>query len=128
MTIPEAVQLVLQAGGIGKGGELFLLDMGKPVKIVKLAEEMIRLSNLEPYKDIDIVFTGLRPGEKLYEELLLDEEGATKTEYDKIWIAKQTKPDIKLVVSTIEELLNLPKDASADTYKVIMKKLIPTLK
>lgn len=128
MTIPEAVQLVLQAGGIGKGGELFLLDMGKPVKIVKLAEEMIRLSNLEPYKDIDIVFTGLRPGEKLYEELLLDEEGATKTEYDKIWIAKQTKIEANIVLNTINELLNLPKDADAKSYKEIMKKLIPTLK
>jgi len=76
---------------------------------------MIRLSNLEPYKDIDIVFTGLRPGEKLYEELLLDEEGATKTEYDKIWIAKQTKPDIKLVVSTIERALKPSKRCKVPT-------------
>ncbi len=69
MTIPEASQLVLQAGSMGKGGEIMLLDMGEPVKIVNLAEELIRLSGLKPYEDIDITFTGLRPGEKLYEEM-----------------------------------------------------------
>ncbi|MEF3254381.1 MAG: polysaccharide biosynthesis protein [Deferribacterales bacterium] len=128
MTIPEAVQLVLQAGGMGKGGELFLLDMGEPVKIVKLAEEMIRLSNLEPYKDIDIVFTGLRPGEKLYEELLLDEEGAVKTSHDKIWISKQMAVDPDLVYDTVNKLMNLSPDVTAEEVKIIMKVLIPTIK
>ena len=79
MTIPEAVSLVLQAGASAKGGEVFVLDMGEPVKIVDLAENIIRLSGYTPYKDIDIKFIGLRPGEKLYEELLMDEEGLEAT-------------------------------------------------
>lgn len=86
MTIPEAVQLVIQAGAMAKGGEIFILDMGEPVKIMDLAEKLIRLSGFEPYKDIDIVVTGLRPGEKLYEELLLSEEGIKETVHDKIFI------------------------------------------
>ncbi|MDO9080447.1 MAG: polysaccharide biosynthesis protein, partial [Desulfuromonadales bacterium] len=88
MTIPEAVQLVLQAGSMGHGGEIFVLNMGEPVRIVQLAEELIRLSGLTPYKDIDLVFTGLRPGEKLHEELLLDEEGIMPTSHDKICVAR----------------------------------------
>lgn len=86
MTIPEAVQLVLQAGCMGFGGEIFLLDMGEPVKIIRLAEEMIRLSGRRPYEDIEITFTGLRPGEKLYEELLIDGEGIKPTRHEKIRI------------------------------------------
>lgn len=88
MTIPEAVQLVLQAGSMGRGGEIFVLDMGEQVRIVQLAEELIRLSGLTPYKDIDLVFTGLRPGEKLHEELLLDEEGVMPTSHKKICVAR----------------------------------------
>lgn len=128
MTIPEAVQLVLQAGGIGKGGEIFLLDMGEPVKILKLAEEMIRLSNLEPYKDIQIVFTGLRPGEKLYEELLLEEEGATKTTHEKIWVAKQIDLDRKKIIEVIDKLLSSSSSLTKDEIKSIMKEVIPGLK
>lgn len=86
MTIPEAVRLILQAMSFAEGGEIFVLDMGQPVKILDLAENFIRLSGLEPYKDVDIVFTGLRPGEKLYEELLMDEEGIAKTPNKKIFI------------------------------------------
>ena len=88
MTIPEASQLVVQAGGLAKGGEIFVLDMGEPVKIVTLAENLIKLSGFEPYKDIDIQFSGLRPGEKLYEELSLEEEldERKKTGNDKIFV------------------------------------------
>lgn len=127
MTIPEAVQLVLQAGGLGKGGEIFLLDMGEPVKIVKLAEEMIRLSNLEPYKDIQIVFTGLRPGEKLYEELLLEEEGATKTSHEKIWVAKQIDLSNDKILGVINKLLT-SSNLTKNEIKEIMKEVIPGLK
>ena len=86
MTIPEAVQLVIQTGAMAKGGEIFILDMGEPVRIMDLAENVIRLSGYVPDVDIDIVVTGLRPGEKLYEELLLDEEGIEKTAHDKIYV------------------------------------------
>ena len=90
MTIPEAVSLILQAGVFAKGGEVFVLDMGSPVKIVNLAENLIKMAGYKPYRDIDIVFTGLRPGEKLFEELLMDEEGLKKTPNDKIYIGNQS--------------------------------------
>jgi FlaA1/EpsC-like NDP-sugar epimerase len=90
MTIPEAVALVLQAGGMASGGEVFVLDMGEPVKIFDLAKNLIRLSGFEPEEDIEIKVTGLRPGEKLYEELLMDEEGLKTTQNEKIFVAKPT--------------------------------------
>lgn len=90
MTIPEAVSLILQAGVYAGGGEVFVLDMGSPVKIVNLAENLIKLAGYKPYRDIDIVFTGLRPGEKLFEELLMDEEGLKKTSNEKIYIGNQS--------------------------------------
>ena len=92
MTIPEAVQLVIEAGSMANGGEIFVLDMGEPVKILDLAEKLIRLSGSEPYRDIPIKFTGLRPGEKLYEELLLSEEGIKETSHGKIYIGKPITP------------------------------------
>ena len=92
MTIPEAVQLVIQAGAMAKGGEIFILDMGDAVKIMDLAENVIRLSGYVPHVDIDIVVTGLRPGEKLYEELLLDEEGIAKTAHDNIYVGQPVPP------------------------------------
>ena len=88
MTIPEAVSLVLQAGAYARGGEIFVLDMGEPVRIDDLARNLIKLSGLQPDVDIPIVYTGLRPGEKLYEELLMDEEGLKKTAHEKIFIGK----------------------------------------
>ena len=96
MTIPEAVQLVIQTGAIAKGGEIFVLDMGEPVKIIDLAENIIRLSGYTPYEDIDIEVTGLRPGEKLYEELLLAEEGIEKTNHEKIYVGHPLEATAKL--------------------------------
>jgi FlaA1/EpsC-like NDP-sugar epimerase len=102
MTIPEASQLVLQAGALGTGGEIFILDMGEPVKIVNLAEDMIRLSGLTPYEDIDIVFTGVRKGEKLFEELEITGENLDRTNHPKIFIgkiAKYTNDQVEQIVS-----------------------------
>jgi FlaA1/EpsC-like NDP-sugar epimerase len=90
MTIPEAALLVTEAGALGAGGEIFLLDMGKPVKILDLAHEVIRLSGLEPDRDIPIVFTGIRPGEKIFEELLTDEEDTQATKWEKLFISRHT--------------------------------------
>jgi len=88
MTIPEAVSLVLQASATGSGGDVMVLDMGEPVSIVSLAEELIRIHGLEPYRDIDIVFSGVRPGEKLFEEMLTAEEGTTASKRNKIFLAR----------------------------------------
>jgi len=88
MTIPEASQLVLQAGAMGEGGEIFVLDMGQPVRILDLAKDLISLSGLRPHEDIDIVFSGIRPGEKLFEELEINEECLAKTRHPKIFIGK----------------------------------------
>ena len=104
MTIPEAVSLVLQAGAYAKGGEVFVLDMGEPVKILDLAENMIRLSGYVPYRDIDITFTGLRPGEKLYEELLMKEEGMQDTDNKLIHIGKPIEMDEEKFVQQLDEL------------------------
>jgi FlaA1/EpsC-like NDP-sugar epimerase len=90
MTIPEAVQLVLQAGAMGQGGEIFVLDMGEPVRILDVATDMIRLSGLKPYEDIDIVFSGIRPGEKLFEELQTDYEALDATAHRKIFVGRVT--------------------------------------
>lgn len=104
MTIPEACQLVIEAGNMGNGGEIFVFDMGKSVKIVDLAEKMIKLSGHTPYKDIDIKFTGLRPGEKLYEELLNDLENTLPTHHEKIMIARVRENDFDIVNKKLENL------------------------
>ena len=126
MTIPEAVSLVLQAGTFAHGGEIFVLDMGKQVKILTLAENLITLMGYKPYKDIDIVFTGLRPGEKLYEELLMNEEGLQKTSNEKIFIGHQVKIDIEKFSKELEKMRKIcmtnDKQAVVDQLKV----LVPT--
>lgn len=107
MTIPEAAQLVLQAGEYAKGGEIFVLDMGKPVKIYDLAWDLIKLSGFEPNKDIKIEITGLRPGEKLYEELLMSEEGLTNTKHEKIFIGRPTFSDLDEMQERMKELVGI---------------------
>ncbi|WP_027364674.1 polysaccharide biosynthesis protein [Desulfotruncus alcoholivorax] len=109
MTIPEAVQLVIQAGSMADGGEIFILDMGEPVKIVDLARDMIKLSGLEPGKDIEIKFTGMRPGEKLFEELLTEQEGATATTHKRIFVAK---PSLIEVSELEKQLLYLSENVN----------------
>ncbi len=125
MTIPEAVSLVLQAGARAKGGEIFVLDMGKPVKILDLALNLIRLSGLRPYEDIDIVFTGLRPGEKLYEELLMDEEGLQSTDNKLIHIGKPIDFDEELFIHQLEELDELSRMDSPKIKEKVME-VVPT--
>ena len=125
MTIPEAVSLVLQAGAYAKGGEIFVLDMGDPVKIYDLAVNMIKLSGFEPYKDIDIKITGLRPGEKLYEERLMEEEGLQKTANDKISIGKPLEIDEKNLFDKVMELY-VEAYNETDRMKELVHELVPT--
>ena len=127
MTIPEAVSLVLQAGAYAKGGQIFVLDMGEPVKIYTLAYNLIKLSGLEPEKDIEIVYTGLRPGEKLFEERLMDEEGMQKTPNGLISIAKPLPIDEENLFTTLEELYTAAY-AETDEMKTLVQKLVPTYK
>lgn len=121
MTIPEAVSLVMQAGALAKGGEVFVLDMGEPVKILDLAEKIIKLSGYEPYKDIRIDFTGLRPGEKLFEELLLTSEGIKTTSNKKIFIGTQKDFDLDVFRANLNDLIQYAQDNQVD-------KVIDTIK
>ena len=126
MTIPEATQLVLEAGSMGNGGEIYVFDMGKPVPIVDLARKMIRLSGLVPGIDIEIKYTGLRPGEKLYEELLNDAENTLPTHHQKILIARTGTPAIPSLEQVYQELFMLAADASRHLEMVAkMKDLVP---
>lgn len=123
MTIPEASQLVLQAGAIAKGGEVFVLDMGKPVKIVDMACDLVELSGLVPHRDISIKFTGLRPGEKLFEELLTAEEGTTSTKHEKIYVANLKVADEEIMQQGLQSLQQV---SEAEKIINILYKLIPT--
>ncbi|HKL09109.1 MAG TPA: nucleoside-diphosphate sugar epimerase/dehydratase [Bacteroidales bacterium] len=128
MTIPEACQLVIEAGAISKGGEIFLFDMGKSVKIIDLAKKMIKFSGLEIGKDIQIKYTGLRPGEKLYEELLNDKENTIPTHHSKIMIAKVSTHDFKNVEKHIQQLILLHKKHNNMEIVREMKKIVPEFK
>ncbi len=125
MTIPEAVSLVLQAGAYARGGEIFVLDMGKPVKILDLATNLIKLSGYKVGEDIEIQFTGLRPGEKMYEELLMDEEGLKKTANKMIFIGKPIDFDTEVFEKQLEELILHAKQEDKDIRKEI-KDIVPT--
>lgn len=130
MTIPEAVQLILQAVTYAKGGEIFVLDMGEPVKIYDLAVSLIKLLGYEPNVDIPIEITGLRPGEKLYEEILMSEEGLTSTKHNKIFITEPmsiTMEELEEKLEKLKELLKLEKDENSEVKKYI-KEIVPTFK
>ncbi|MBZ4669177.1 MAG: putative nucleoside-diphosphate sugar epimerase, partial [Defluviitaleaceae bacterium] len=125
MLIPEAAQLVIQAGAMAKGGEIFVLDMGEPVKIDKLARDLIRLSGFKPDEDIKIEYTGLRPGEKLYEELLMAEEGLNNTKYQKIYVARP----MKITIQELEEKIRMLEEVLDKDDKEIIRALqavVPT--
>ena len=125
MTIPEASQLVLQAASMGRGGEIFILDMGEPVKIVDLARDLIRLSGLEPEKDILLQFTGIRPGEKLFEELSVKGEKADKTRHPKVYIGKIKTNDIDEVKNWIAKLEKSAHSPESDLVRKTLEEIIP---
>jgi FlaA1/EpsC-like NDP-sugar epimerase len=128
MTIPEACQLVLEAGAMGEGGEIFIFDMGKSIKIVDLAKKMVQLSGLEVGRDIEIVFTGLRSGEKLYEEILSSHENSLPTYHHKILIAKTREETYSVVRKNIELLVNSVHDRDELKLVGIMKYIVPEFK
>jgi FlaA1/EpsC-like NDP-sugar epimerase len=125
MTIPEACQLVLEAAALGGGGEIFILDMGEPVKIVDLAHDLIRLSGLTPGRDVEVRFTGIRPGEKLYEELALQEEGAERTRHPQIFIGRVRPQTWEEVSRQIEELGALADCADAGRIQAKFREIVP---
>ena len=125
MTIPEAAQLILQASVLGDGGEIFVLDMGSPVRIKFLAEQMIRLSGKTPYRDIDIKITGLRPGEKLYEELFHDQEQLQQTEHAKIFLARYREVDWDKLTAAFDEFKVSCKRADTEKLLALLTGLVP---
>jgi FlaA1/EpsC-like NDP-sugar epimerase len=127
MTIPEASQLVIQAAALGTGGEVFVLDMGEPVRIVDLARDVIRLSGLEPGVDIDIVFTGIRPGEKLFEELALDSEHTDRTSHPSIAISTNGHRHWPTITADLERLWSVVHRASSEQVRVALRGLVPEM-
>lgn len=128
MTIPEAAQLVLQAGCICSGGEIFVLDMGEPVSILKLAEDLIRLSGLAPYDDIDITYTGLRPGEKLFEEIILEGEGVKPTAHKKIKVLSAVHQDPQWLADEMEKLFAEARLSNVHVMMKTLRRLVPEFK
>ena len=125
MSIPEAAQLILQAGAMGEGGEIFILDMGKPIRIVDMARDLIRLHGLEPEKDIAIEFTGLRPGEKLYEELITSGEGIVSTGHEKIMVLRGKTHDAAALLAQIESLLAIAGQGDCDAIRNKLREIVP---
>jgi FlaA1/EpsC-like NDP-sugar epimerase len=130
MTIPEAVQLVIQAGALAQGGEIFILDMGQPVKIADLARDLIRLSGLTPGEDIEIRYTGIRPGEKLYEEILTSEEGTTATKHNRIFVGKPTefsREELRQMIADLEQMVQSHETPHRDELiRQMLWKMVPT--
>jgi len=125
MTIPEAAQLVLQAGALGEGGEIFILDMGQPVKIVDLARDMIHLSGLTPGEDIEIVFTGMRPGEKLFEELGTSADLVDRTRHEKVFVGKIPQMAPEAVMAAVTRMAGVVRDGDGKAIRAELQKLIP---
>jgi FlaA1/EpsC-like NDP-sugar epimerase len=128
MTIPEAVSLVLEAMVLGSDGQVFVLDMGKPMRIIDVARRVVELHGLVPYKDIDIVEIGMRPGERLYEELLTEVEGLTQTSHERLWIAEQERIDYSIIASAISELERAVRISDAQATVSLLQALVPTFK
>ena len=128
MTIPEACQLILQAGVLGDGGEIFILDMGTPIKIVDMARDLIRLSGFEPDVDIKIEYIGLRPGEKLYEELITEGENIVPTRHEKIMVLKGIECDSALLDGKIDELVHFAEEQDGEQVKRKLKQIVPEYK
>ena len=128
MTIPEACQLVLEAGAMGNGGEIYIFDMGKPVKIIDLARKMIKLAGFIPERDIKIQIVGLRPGEKLYEELLNDTSKTLPTYHEKIMISEEILDDFEALSADVEELINIANHFDNDEIVLKMKQIVPEFK
>lgn len=128
MTIPEASQLVLQAAGQAQNGSVYVLDMGEPVRIMDMARDLIKLSGLQPGKDIPIVISGIRPGEKLYEELLTAEEGTSATQHDKIYVAKKNGHPDEHFEEVVEELFDVAYTGNPEQIKMMFKRVVPSYK
>jgi FlaA1/EpsC-like NDP-sugar epimerase len=125
LTIPEAVQLVLQASAMAQGGEIYILDMGQPVRILDIAKDAITLSGLKPFEDIDIIFTGIRPGEKLFEELEMGEEQLAKTGHPKIFIGKIGTYSSESVASALQRLAALSQNGHEQELRRFFNELLP---
>jgi FlaA1/EpsC-like NDP-sugar epimerase len=127
MTIPEATQLIMQAAAMGSGGEIYVVEMGEPIKINYLAEQMIRLSGKIPGKDIEIVYSGLRPGEKLYEELFHDQECLTETRHEKILLAQSRHVDWSHIQSIMAEMEAACQSYDEPLCRLLLQKLVPEM-
>lgn len=125
MTIREAAELVLEAAAMGQGGEIFVLDMGEPVRVVDLAKEMILLSGFRPFEDIDIIYTGIRPGEKLFEELSLNNESLSKTRHPKVFIGQMGDAPGEKIFRIVDQLIHLSKQGNEPEIKRVLSELIP---
>jgi FlaA1/EpsC-like NDP-sugar epimerase len=125
MTIPEACQLILQAGAMGNGGEIFILDMGTPIKIADMARDLIRLSGFEPDVDIKIEYIGLRPGEKLYEELITEGENIVPTRHEKIMVLRGIECDLRLLNGKVDELVHFALEQNGEKVKLKLKEIVP---